>query len=314
MPTPIILDCDPGHDDAIALLLAWGNPEIELLGVTTVAGNQTLSKVSHNALSVARVAGITEIPFAEGSAVPLVRPLAVAASVHGESGLDGPKLPEPILSLDKRHAIDLIIDLVMAREPGTVTLVATGPLTNIALAVRKEPLLVNRVKEVVIMGGAINGGNWSPVAEFNIVVDPEAAQVVFNAGWKVTMVGLDVTHRALATEEVKARIAAVGTKPATFVIELLDFFGETYLRTQGFTAPPVHDVCAIARVIDPTMISAVQAPIAIETQGLFTTGQTVVDLRMPAPKDCKTWAANDIDTTRFWDLVIDALVRIGDPE
>jgi len=314
-PTPIILDCDPGHDDAIAMLLAWGSPAIDLIGVTTVAGNQTLSKVSNNALSVARVAGMTGVPFAAGCAVPIVRPLEVAAAVHGESGLDGPKLPEPKESLDKRHAVDLIIDLVFARPAGEVTLVATGPLTNIALAFRREPRLPAHVREVVLMGGAIEGGNWTPCAEFNIAVDPEAAEIVFAAGWKVTMVGLDVTHRALATEEVKRRIAAVGTKPAKFVNELLEFFGKAYLDHQGFTAPPVHDVCAVARVIDQTIIKAVQAPITVETQGKYTTGMTIVDLRyQAAKKDCKTYAANDIDTDKFWALVIDALERIGDPE
>src|SRR5688572_590694 len=188
MPTPILLDCDPGHDDAIALLLAHGNPDIELLGVTTVMGNQTLEKVTRNALSVARVAGITGIPFAAGCARPLVRELETAPSIHGESGLDGPVLPEPTLELDPRHAVDLIIDTIMEREPGTVTLVPTGALTNIALAARKEPRIVERVKEVVLMGGGYSTGNWSAVAEFNIVIDPEAAHIVFNAGWPLTMV------------------------------------------------------------------------------------------------------------------------------
>jgi purine nucleosidase len=313
-PTPIILDCDPGHDDAIAMLLAWGNPSIDLIGVTTVAGNQTLSKVSNNALSVARVAGITGIPFAAGCTDPIVRKLEVAPQVHGESGLDGPQLPTPTMSLDKRHAVDLIIDLMLSRPKGEVTLVATGPLTNVALAVRREPRLAEHVREVVLMGGAIEGGNWTPCAEFNIAVDPEAAQVVFAAGWKVTMVGLDVTHKALATDAVKARIAAVGTKPAKFVLDLLEFFGKAYLSHQGFSAPPVHDVVALARVIDPTVVKAVRAHIDVETQGRITTGMTVVDLRAPAPESCVTYAANELDFERFWDLVIDALERIGDPE
>lgn len=314
MPSKIILDCDPGHDDAVAMLLAWGNPEIDLLAVTTVAGNQTLEKVTHNALSVACVAGMTGIPFAAGSERPLLRQVEVAAEVHGESGLDGPVLPEPNIVLDERHAVDLIIDTVMAHEPGTVTLVPTGALTNIALAVRKEPRLLERVKEVVLMGGGLHEGNWSPVAEFNIAIDPEAAQIVFTAGWKVVMVGLDVTHRALATDAVRQRVRAIGTSPARFVDELMDFFAKAYEHNQGFDAPPVHDPCAVAHVIDPTVVRATQMPLQVETKGLLTTGMTVADRRAPAPADCPTWAATDIDPDRFWDLVIDALERIGEPK
>ena len=309
----IILDCDPGHDDAIALMLAHGNPDIDLLAVTTVAGNQTLEKVTRNALAVARVAGIAGVPFAAGADRPLTRPVEVAPSIHGESGLDGPELPEPSFELDGRHAVQLIIDTVMAHEPGTVTLVPTGALTNIALAVRQEPRLVERVKQVVLMGGGVHVGNWSPVAEFNIVIDPEAADIVFSAGWKVVMCGLDVTHQALATPEVAARIAGIGTAPARFVGELLEFFGRTYADVQGFDSPPVHDPVAVAYVIDPTVVRAVQMPIAIETQGRLTTGMTVADLRSSAPADCPTWAAMELDHTGFWDLVVDALERIGDP-
>ncbi|MDR2256151.1 MAG: nucleoside hydrolase [Arthrobacter sp.] len=313
MAAKIILDCDPGHDDAVALLLAWGNPEIELLAVTTVAGNQTLEKVTRNALSVARVAGIAGVPFAAGADRPLLREVQVAEGVHGESGLDGPVLPEPTIELDSRHGVDLIIDTVMAHEPGTVTLVPTGALTNIALAARKEPRIIERVKEVVLMGGGVHEGNWSPVAEFNIVVDPEAAQIVFSSGWKVVMVGLDVTHQALATPAVRERVLALGTSPARFVDELMDFFTKAYEDNQGFDAPPVHDPCAVAYVIDPSIVTTVNAPIDVETQGLLTTGMTVVDLRGPAPEGTQTWAGTGLDADRFWDLVIDALERIGEP-
>jgi purine nucleosidase len=313
MAAKIILDCDPGHDDAVALLLAWGNPEIELLAVTTVAGNQTLEKVTRNALSVARVAGIAGVPFAAGADRPLLREVQVAEGVHGESGLDGPVLPEPTIELDPRHGVDLIIDTVMAHEPGTVTLVPTGALTNIALAARKEPRIIERVKEIVLMGGGVHEGNWSPVAEFNIVVDPEAAQIVFSAGWKVVMVGLDVTHQALATPAVRERVLALGTSPARFVDELMDFFTKAYEDNQGFDAPPVHDPCAVAYVIDPSIVTTVNAPIEVETTGRLTTGMTVVDLRSPAPAGCPTWAGLDLDAERFWDLVLDALERIGEP-
>lgn len=312
MPTKIILDCDPGHDDAVALLLAHGSPEIDLLAVTTVVGNQTLEKVTRNALAIARVANITNVPFAAGSPRPLVRTIENAPDIHGESGMDGPELPEPAIELDPRHAVDLIIDTVMAHEPGTVTLVPTGGLTNIALAVRKEPRLAERVKEVVLMGGGYHVGNWSAVAEFNIKIDPEAAHIVFNEKWPLTMVGLDLTHQALATDEVAARIAAVGTKPAKFVGELLEFFGHAYKDAQGFDFPPVHDPCAVAYVIDPSVMTTQRVPLDVELTGTLTLGMTVADFRAPAPADCNTSVAVDLDHQKFWNLVVDALERIGE--
>ncbi|WP_405683161.1 nucleoside hydrolase [Streptomyces sp. NBC_00057] len=312
MARKIILDCDPGHDDAIAMLLAYGNPDVDLVAVTTVVGNQTLEKVTRNALSVARIAGITGVPFAAGCPRPLVRTIETAPEIHGESGLDGPVLPEPTLELDRRHAVDLIIDTVMSHEPGEITIVPTAGLTNIALAVRKEPRIASRVREVVLMGGGYHEGNWSAVAEFNIIIDPEAAHIVFNESWPVTMVGLDLTHQALATPEVRKKIAAVGTKPAAFVGELLDFFGATYLESQGFEHPPVHDPCAVAYVIDPTVMTVRKAPVDIELTGGLTLGMTVTDFRAPAAPDCHTQVAVKLDHERFWDLVVDALTRIGD--
>lgn len=314
MPTKIILDCDPGHDDAVALLLAWGNPGIELVGVTTVAGNQTIDKVTRNALAIARVAGITGVPFARGAHRPLVREVEVAEGIHGESGLDGPVLPEPTIELDPRHAVDFIIDTVMAAEPGEITLVPTGALTNIALAVRKEPRIAERVKQVVLMGGGVNVGNWSATSEFNIVIDPEAAHIVFNEKWPLTMVGLDLTHEALATPEVAASIAAVGTGPARFVGDLLTFFGHAYKDEQGFDYPPVHDPCAVAFVIDPTVMEVVRVPLDVELTGTLTLGMTVADFRAPAPDDCTTHVARNLDHAKFWALVVDALERIGEPE
>ncbi|WP_114621313.1 uridine-preferring nucleoside hydrolase UriH [Renibacterium salmoninarum] len=313
-PTPrkIILDCDPGHDDAVALLLAHGNPEIELLAVTTVVGNQTLEKVTRNALSVAAIAGITGVLFAAGAARPLLREIQVAPDIHGESGLDGPVLPVPEIELDPRHAVDLIIDTVLAHDPGTVTLVPTGGLTNIALAARQEPKIISRVKEVVLMGGGYHVGNFSAVAEFNIAIDPEAAHIVFNAGWPVVMVGLDLTHQALATPEVATKIAAVGTKPAKFVGELLEFFGKTYKDIQGFDSPPVNDPCAVAYVIDPTIVKTRKVPVDIELTGTLTLGMTVADFRAPAPADCKTSVAVELDHEGFWALIVDALERIGE--
>lgn len=313
MATKIILDCDPGHDDAIAMMLAWGSPAIELVGVTTVAGNQTIEKVTRNALAVARVAGITGVPFARGAARPLERQPRFAPTIHGESGMDGPELPEPSIELDPREAVDFIIETVLAAEPGTITLVPTGALTNIALAVRKEPRIVPLVKEVVLMGGGVHEGNWSAVAEFNIIVDPEAASIVFAAGWPVTMVGLDVTHKALATPAVAQSIAEIGTAPARFVGELLEFFGHTYRDVQGFDSPPVHDPVAVAYVIDRTVLETRRAPLDVELTGTLTLGMTVADLRSPAPADCVTSVALGIDADRFWELVTDAIRRLGDP-
>jgi purine nucleosidase len=313
MPRKIIVDCDPGHDDAIALLLAHGSPEIELLAITTVMGNSTLANVTRNALVVATIGGMRGVPVAAGCARPLVGELATAHAIHGSTGLDGPDLPEPAVALDPRHAVDVIIETVLREAPGTVTLVPTAALTNVALAVRKEPRIAERIAEVVLMGGAAAGGNWSATAEFNIATDPEAAHIVFGAGWPVTMVGLDLTHQALATPDVVARIAAIGTTPARFVTEVLAFFGTTYRAEQGFPHPPVHDPCAVARVIDPAVMTTRRAPVVVELSGTRTRGMTVVDLRAPAPPDCRTQVAVDLDHARFWQLVIDALERIGEP-
>jgi purine nucleosidase len=314
MPQKIILDCDPGHDDAIAILLAHGSPEIELLAITTVVGNQTLDKVTHNALVMARVAGLTGIPIAAGCDRPLVRDISFHGDIHGESGLDGPQLPEPTQQQDGRHAVDLIIDTVMSHEASTITLVPTGGLTNIALAVRKEPRLAERVKQVVLMGGGYHTGNWSAVAEFNIAIDPEAAHIVFNERWPVVMVGLDLTHQALATPEVVAEIAALETGPARFVVDLLEFVGSTYKQSQGFDAPPIHDPCAVAYVIDPTVMTIRRAPVDIELSGGLTLGMTVADFRSPPPHDCTTPVAVGLDHGRLWGLIVDALRRIGQVE
>jgi purine nucleosidase len=311
MPRTIILDCDPGHDDAIAMLLAHGSPDITLAAITTVAGNQTLEKVTRNALAVATIAGITDVPIAAGMARPLVRLHDHAASIHGDSGLDGPVLPSPAVHLDERHAVDLIIDTVMSHAPGEITLVPTGPLTNIAMAARREPRIVDRVREVVLMGGGYATGNWSATAEFNIVVDPEAAHIVFNERWPLTMVGLDLTHQALATPDVAARFAALDTAPARLVVELLAFFAHSYKDAQGFDSPPVHDACAVAYVIDPSVMTVRRTPLDVELTGSLTLGMTVADFRSPAPADCTSQVAVDLNATAFWDLVVDAVRRIA---
>lgn len=309
----IILDCDPGHDDAVAILLALGNPEIDLLGITTVGGNQSLDKVTYNARAVLEMAHAHNIPVYAGCDRPLVRPQEVAASIHGESGLDGVEFPEPTRPLEKTHAVNYIIETIMASEPNTITLVPTGPLTNIALACRLEPKIVDRVKEVVLMGGGFHEGNWSAVAEFNIIVDPDAAHIVFNEPWPVTMVGLDLTHQALCTPAVQQRIEEIGTPLAFFVSGLMDFFRKTYQDNQDFEDPPVHDPCTVAYLIDPTVVRTRRCPVDIELHGELTLGMTVADLRGPEPsaEECHTQVATKLDFDKFWDLVTDAIERIG---
>ena len=311
--TSIILDCDPGHDDAMAILLALGNPNIDLIGVTTVGGNQSLEKVTYNARATLEMAHATNIPVHAGCDRPMIRPLEVAAAVHGETGLDGVTLPEPTRPLDEGHAVNWIIDTIMSHEPGTITLVPTGPLTNIAMAVRMEPRIVSRVKEVVLMGGGYHVGNWSAVAEFNIKTDPEAAHVVFNEAWPITMVGLDLTHQALCTPEAQAKIDAVGTPLAAFASGLMDFFRKAYQNNQDFIDPPVHDPCTIAYLIDHSVVKTRRCPLDVEIKGDLTLGMTVADLRGPEPsaEECHTQVATKLDFDKFWDLIVDALKRIG---
>ena len=306
----IILDCDPGHDDAVAIILAGGNPAINLLGVTTVGGNQTLPKVTRNALATLRVARLDDVAVYPGCDRPLVRSVEVAEDIHGDSGLDGVELPEPTHGPEDTHAVDFIIDTVMNSEPGTTTLVPTGPLTNIAMAARKEPRIVERVREVVLMGGGYHEGNWSAVAEFNIKVDPEAAHIVFNEPWPVTMVGLDLTHQALCTPEVEEKIKALGTEASEFVVGLMGFFRKAYQANQDFVDPPVHDPCTIAYLIDPSVVSTRKVPVDVELSGALTTGMTVADFRGPAPEDCHTQVAVKLDHGRFWELVTEAIAVI----
>lgn len=309
----IILDCDPGHDDAMAILLAVGNPSIDLIGVTTVGGNQSLDKVTYNARSVLEMAHAADIPVHAGCDRPLLRPLEVAASIHGESGLDGVALPEPTRPLDAGHAVNWIIDTIMNSEPGTITLVPTGPLTNIAIAARMEPRIVERVKEVVLMGGGVHVGNWSPVAEFNIKTDPEAARMVFREPWPLTMVGLDLTHQALCTPQVQSRIDAIGTELSAFASGLMDFFRASYRNDEDFVDPPVHDPCTIAYLIDPDVMTMRRCPLDVETADGPALGMTVADLRgsEPSAQDCHTQVALKLDFDRFWNMIIDAITRIG---
>ena len=328
----IILDCDPGHDDAVAILLAAGNPDIELLGLTTVGGNHTIDHVTRNAQQVLTVAGLRDVPVYRGVTRPLLNDVVTAEDIHGNTGMEihGFDLPEPAVEVEEIGAVQWIVDTLMREEPGTVTLVPTGPLTNIALAARLEPRIVSRVREVVLMGGAYGAGNFSPSAEFNIAVDPEAAAIVFGEDWPVVMVGLDLTHQALATPAVQERFRDLGTPSGDFLAALVDAFRSNYKNAQGFDNPPVHDPCAVAYVIDPTVVETVSVPVSVELAGTLTRGRTVADLRAfgaalasgvpgggaapeasAADAACTTSVATRLDVDRFWDLVVDAVERLG---
>ncbi|QDB78817.1 nucleoside hydrolase [Georgenia sp. 311] len=310
MTRSIILDCDPGHDDALAILLAAGDPRAELLAITTVAGNQTVEKVTRNARAVCTVAGVEGVTVAQGASRPLVREAIIAPEYHGDSGLDGPDLPEPTVPLDPRGAAELIVRTVMDREPGTVDLVPTGPLTNIALALALEPRLAERVRGVTLMGGAYTRGNRTPAAEFNIIADPEAAAAVFAAPWPVTMVGLDLTHQALADDAFRSRVRALGTPLAGFVEELMEFFTQSYAR-RGFPAPAVHDLCAVAAVLDPDVMTYRDAFVTVELTGTWTTGMTVTDFEGLLGRPVNTRVAVSLDRDRLWDMTVAAIERLG---
>jgi purine nucleosidase len=295
-----VIDCDPGHDDAVALLLAAGDPRLQLLGITTVAGNQTLERVTHNARMVATVAGVTEVPIVAGSARPLVRELRTAPEIHGESGLDGPPPIEPTVELTTGHGAQFLAETVLA-NPGTVTVVPTGPLTNLALALRLYPEIAEAVERVVLMGGSYTRGNTTPAAEFNIYVDPEAADAVFTADWDLTMIGLDVTHLALYTPQVGERLATIDTRAARWMAQLLTFFGESYKTSGGMGTPPIHDAVAVVSVIDPSLVTTRDARVEVETAGRLTRGMTVTDFRASDPVH---HVGVDLDVERFWDLVL----------
>lgn len=308
----IILDCDPGHDDAMAIFLALGNPNIDLLAVTTVVGNQTLDKVTHNARAIMEFVGANNIPIAAGCPRPLVRTIQTAPEVHGNTGLDGTHLPVPTQPIDQRHAVDLIIDTIKSHPSKTITLVPIAGLTNIALAVRKAPEIVELVKEVVLMGGGYHTGNRSAVAEFNIIIDPEAAHIVFNEKWPITMVGLDLTHQARPNDLIMEQIARLNTPVSQFVVQSLNYYTAGYRQRNGYSDhAPVHDLCAVAYVINPSIMETVKAPIDIELQGTLTTGMTVTDFRMPAKAECHTQVATKLDNPKLWEMFINSLKQLG---
>ena len=303
MSTPVLLDCDPGHDDAIAMLLALGSDELDVRGITTVAGNQTLEKTTANAIRVLELAGRAEIPVAAGAGRPLVREPRVAAEVHGETGLDGPDLPPPGAEPSPQHAVDFLAERIEG-----ATLVATGPLTNVALLLARHPEAVP--ERIVLMGGAIAEGNVTPAAEFNIWADPEAAHRVFTSGLDVTMVGLDVTHKALVTSAHAEQLGQSG-RIGTVVAELLEFYGGFHRTVYGWDGSPIHDAVAVAHVIDPTLLELEHVNVRVDCQSELCRGRTVADIWRRTGLEPNANVAVGIDSERFVDLLLQRLARLG---
>ena len=303
MSTPILLDCDPGHDDAIALLLALASPELELLGVTTVAGNQTVEKTTANAIRVLELVG-SDVPVAAGAGRPLVREPYVAAYVHGETGLDGPDLPSARREPVDQHAVDFLAERIDG-----ATLVATGPLTNVALLLARDEKA--GPERIVLMGGAIAEGNVTPAAEFNIWADPEAAARVFSSGLDVTMVGLDVTHQALLTDEHAARLRENG-RVGNVVADLLDFYGVFHKQVYDFEGSPIHDAVAVAQVIRPELLELRELNVEIDRESELCRGRTVVDVWKRTGREPNARVAVGIDADGFIELLLDRLGSLDD--
>ena len=311
MSQAIIIDTDPGQDDAIAILLALASPELDLLGITTVAGNVPLPLTSRNARIVLELANRREIPVHAGAERPLLRPLVTAEFVHGKTGLDGPALPEPTMPLTEGHAVDFIIRTLLEREPGTVTLCPLGPLTNIALALAKEPRIAARIQQIVLMGGGyFEGGNITPAAEFNFYVDPHAAALVFQSGVPIVMAPLDVTHQALTTRARVAAIRAIGTPLAEAVAQWMEFFERFDEQKYGQEGGPLHDPCVIAWLLRPALFSGRHCHVAIETQSELTLGMSVVDWWGVTGKPVNARVLGGIDADGFYALIAERLARL----
>ncbi len=307
----IIIDTDPGQDDAVAILLALASPELEVLGITAVAGNVPLHLTTKNALKICELAGKTDTKVYAGAIRPMVRPLVTAEHVHGRTGLDGPDLPEPTMQLQEQHAVDFIVETLMREEPGTVTLCPLGPLTNIALALVREPRIASRIKQIVLMGGGFfEGGNTTPAAEFNIYVDPQAAHVVFRSGVPIVMMPLDVTHKALTTARRVEKFRAMGTRVGTATAELLDFFERFDEEKYGTDGGPLHDPCVIAYLIKPELFKGRNCNVEIEIGSELTMGMTVIDWWGVTTREKNAMVMRDIDHEGFFNLLAERLARL----
>ncbi len=305
----IIIDTDPGQDDAVAILLALGSPEIEVLGITAVAGNVPLRLTEKNARKVCELAGRPDVKVFAGAIRPMVRTLVTAEEVHGQTGLNGPDLPEPTMPLQEQHAVDFLVETLMREEAGAITLCPLGPLTNIALALIREPRIAPRIKRIVLMGGGFfEGGNVTPAAEFNIYVDPHAADIVFRSGVPIVMMPLDVTHKALTTG---ARIEAFrrrGTRPAVATSEMLEFFERFDEAKYGTDGGPLHDPCVIAWLLKPELFDGRHCNVEVETSSELTMGMTVIDWWGVTKRPKNVTVMRDIDADGFFALLVE---RIG---
>ncbi len=311
-PRKIIIDTDPGQDDAVAILLALASPEeIQVLGITAVAGNVPLRLTARNARMVCELAGRTDVPVYAGCDRPLGRELVTAEHVHGKTGLDGPDLPEPTMPLQETHAVDFIIDSLRREAPGTVTLCPLGPLTNIAMAFEKAPDIMARVAEIVLMGGAyFEVGNITPAAEFNIYVDPQAAHIVFKSGCKITVMPLDVTHKALVTTPRNDAFRALGTPVGIAVAEMTDFFERFDKEKYGSAGAPLHDPCVTAYLIRPDLFTGRFINVEIETHSELTMGMTVADWWRVSGRAPNATFMGDVDADGFFALLTERLARL----
>ncbi|MEY8561220.1 nucleoside hydrolase [Jeotgalicoccus halotolerans] len=296
----VILDCDPGHDDTISIIIAASAAsDLNILGITTVAGNVEVEKNTINTLKICELLEL-DVPVVQGARRPLVKASEIAPEIHGETGMDGPELPDPQIEVTEGHAVDFIIEQVM-NSSEQVTLVPTGPLTNIAMALIKEPRIIENIDEIVLMGGG-TFGNWTPAAEFNIFVDAEAAKVVYDSSVPVTMFGLDVTHQVIATEDIIERVGKIDNKIAVFVKELLIFFGETYKNHFGFNGGPIHDACTTMYLLKPELFKTEYLNVTVETKGEYSYGMTVIDTLSVTGREPNTNVAFGVDTEAFWRL------------
>lgn len=308
---PIIIDTDPGQDDAVAILLALASPELDVLGITTVAGNVPLRLTSRNALMVCELAGRPDLPVFAGCDRPLLRRLVTAEHIHGRTGLDGPDLPEPSMALRPGHAVDWLVETLMAAREGEVTLCPLGPLTNIALALAREPRIASRIREIVLMGGGFfEGGNITPAAEFNIHVDPHAAAAVLGSGVPVVMMPLDVTHKALTSRVRVERFRALGNRAGPAVAALLDFFERYDEAKYGSDGAPLHDPCTVAYLLRPDLFAGRRVNVAVETASELTMGMTVVDWWRVTDRPANALVMRDVDAHGFFDLLFERIARL----
>lgn len=306
----IILDCDPGHDDAVAMLMAGRHPAVELLGITTVRGNQSIEKTTNNALNVCQWLGI-DVPVCHGLSNPIVRTARpVEDRLHGESGLDGPTFPPLTMTQDPRHAVDFIIETVLASAQ-PITLVATGPISNIGMAIRREPGILDNIEEIVLMGGSYQHGNVTPAAEFNVWADAEAAYVVFTCGRPVAMMGLDITRKVLCYPAIVDRMAKNGNRASQLFCDLMAFFNKTQKQVFGWEGGPLHDPTCLAYLIDPDCIKAEPMYTEIDISGGPSQGRTNCDIFHLSGKPHNSKVAVDIDVERFWDIV-EECIRLYD--